>query len=68
MGDTFREIIQSILERPDVVIVGVNVAVDVHKLRKKFGMKIQRMRDVSCYYLHQNPNQSYSLENMMARY
>ena len=67
-GNTFESTMKTILEHKNVVIVGCNVAVDVQKLRELFGISFKRIRDVGRYSLHDDPNQSTSLQTLAARY
>jgi hypothetical protein len=67
-GDTFEPEMKKILELESVVIIGCNVAVDIHKLRKRFGIKFKRIRDIRRYCLLDNPSQRTSLQALTATY
>ena len=48
-GNEFEPNMKTILELPSIVAVGVNVAIDIHLLRERFGIKIKRCRDIRRY-------------------
>ena len=60
-GNTFEPCTKNILELDSVLIIGVNIATDVHKLRKRFNIRIKRVRDSCRFCLHDDPNQETSL-------
>lgn len=66
--DKFEKNMKSILELECVVIVGVNVATDLHKLRTRFGIKFKRLRELRRYCLNDIPSQKTSLQAMAATY
>lgn len=67
-GGQFEPYLRRLLEHDKVLIVGCNVACDVHKLRRQFGVKIRRVRDNMRYCLHDNPNQKTNLHDLGAEY
>ena len=67
-GNTFEPHMKKILEMPEVIVIGVNIAKDVHWLRDRFGIKIKRMRELRRYCLLDNPNQKTGLKDLGANY
>jgi len=67
-GDTFEDTMQSLLEHEDVVIVCLNAGSDIQRLRRKYGIKFKRIRDVARYCLHDDPNQRKSLQMLTGKY
>ena len=67
-GNTFEPTIKTILELESIVVVGVNVAVDIHMLRNRFGNRLKLCRDLRRYCLNYNPSQVKSQQALAAAY
>ena len=67
-GTAFASTMKKILELDCALIIGCNVAGDIHLLRKTFGIRIKRVRDNRRYCLHDDSSQKTGLDDMAARY
>ena len=67
-ADTFEAEMKKIMELDCVVIIGVNIATDIHKLQDRFGIKFKRVRELRRYCLHDDPTQRTSLQALAANY
>ncbi|KAL7535177.1 hypothetical protein ACHAXR_006318 [Thalassiosira sp. AJA248-18] len=66
--DKFDPTMKKLLELDGILIIGCNVAGDLHKLRDRFGIKFQRVRDNRQYCLHDNPAQKTGLSDLGKTY